>query len=158
MGTYQRAREQFREDLRKSMVNFNDMRLLSNRTLGRHVDADVVNKCRLSLYGQQTRMVNKMVNRSGEEEDMERCRSTKGDYRLDAREWALGDNVAAIYFNYYGHGFYGDPIVDNPQDGWTCPKCHLKYSMSLKTLPEYCKRCDHITPIGEMVRDKVMRR
>ena len=158
MGTYQRAREQFREDLRKSMVNFNDMRLLNSRTIGRHVDADVVNKCRLSLYGQQTRMINKMVNRSGEEEDMERCRSTKGDYRLDAREWALGDNVAVAYFNYYGHGFYGDPIVDNPEDGWTCPKCHLKYKMSLKTLPEYCKRCDHITPIGEMVRDKVMRR
>ena len=158
MGTYQRAREQFREDLSKSMYNFNDMRLLNNRTLGRHVDEDVVNKCRLSLYGQQTRAINKMVNRSGEEEDMERLRATKGDYRLDAREWALGDNVAAIYFNYYGHGFYGDPIVDNPEDGWTCPKCRLKYKMSLKTLPEYCKRCDHITPIGELVRDKVMRR
>ena len=158
MGTYQKAREQFHEDMRKSMLNFNDMRILNNRMIGRYVDADVVNKCRLSLYGQQSRAIEHMVNRSEEQEDMERCRATKGDYRLDAREWALSDNVAAIYFNFYGHGFYGDPIVDNPEDGWTCPKCHLKYKMSLKSLPEYCKRCDHITPIGEMVRDKVMRR
>ena len=30
--------------------------------------------------------------------------------------------------------------------------------MSPKTMPEYCKRCDRLTPLGEMMRDGVMNR
>lgn len=153
-----RQNEAFREDLRKSMSTFTDMRLLNPQTLARHVDAEAVNKCRMKIYHDQKRMINKMTSRSGDDDDMEKARSTKGDYSMDMREFALSDNVAQIYFDFYGHGFNGSPIVDNPDDGWTCPRCGLKYKMSLKALPEYCKKCATITPLGELMRDDAFRK
>ena len=157
MSARSRSREEFREQLRKS-IDFTDMRLMSTAALARNVDAEAVNKCRLSLYGKQSEMIRRMTTRSEDYEQMERARASKGDYSLDAREFALEDNVAQIYFNYYGHNFYGGRVVDSPDKGWTCPHCGLKHMMSLKTLPPYCDRCHYISPIGEMIRDGVMRR
>lgn len=153
-----REQEAFREDLSKSLNTFTNMRLINNNVLARHVDADAVNKCRMKIYNRQSRAIERMASRSGDYDDMEKARATKGDYRLDAREFGLHQNMCQMYFDYYGHNFYGGEIVDNPDDGWTCPHCGLFYKMSPKTLPEYCKRCDHLTPLGEMVRDGVMNR
>lgn len=154
-----RSHEAFRESLGKEILRTPaDMRLMNPYTLARHVDAEAVNKCRVRTFHDQSKSIAHMTNRTGDDDDMERARSTKGDYKMDAREFALNDNFALMYFNFYGHGFNNSPIVDNPEDGWTCPKCGLKYKMSLKMLPEYCNKCDHITPMGEMIRDKAFRR
>ena len=153
-----RQNENFRESLRRSMNNFADMRVQNPYVLARHVDAEAVNKCRVRTYRDQRYAINHMADRSGDYDDMEKARATKGDYSIDAREFSLGDNLAQLYFDFYGHGFNNSPIIDNPNDGWTCPKCGLKYKMSLKLLPDYCRRCDNLTPLGEMKRDGAFRR
>jgi hypothetical protein len=153
-----RSNDEFRQNLYREMNNFVDMRTLSAKTLVRHVDAEAVNKCRVRTFHDQSRSIEHLTSRSEDGADMEKARATKGDYRMDPREFALSDNLALMYFNFYGHGFNNSPVVDNPDDGWTCPKCGLKYKMSLKLLPEYCRKCDTITPLGEMIRDKAFRR
>ena len=153
-----REQECFREDFAKSLYTFDNMRLVDNRVLARHVDSEAVNKCRVKMFKKQNEMVRRMTIRNGDYDDMERARASKGDYRLDCREFALHENMCQIYFDYYGHNFTGGDIVDNPDHPYICPKCGLKYKMSPKTLPEYCKRCDNLTPMGEMVRDGVMKR
>lgn len=135
-----------------------DMRLMDTRALARNVDADVLNKCRLSIYGAQSDVVKRMTRKTGDYDDMEEVRSKKKDYKLDAREFALEDNIAVIYFNYYGHGFYGGEVIDNENDGWTCPKCGLRYNMELCAMPYECSWCRHLTPIGELARDGVLHR
>lgn len=147
--------ENFNEALRKS-IGYDEMRLMSTDSLARLVDAEVVNKCRLSLYGQQSAAIKRLTHKTEDYYDMEKARASKGDYRLDAREFALEDDLAVIYFNHYGHGFYGGEIVDDASQGWKCPKCGLKYKMSLKAMPYECSWCKHITPIGELARDGVL--
>lgn len=152
-----RASEEFREQLRKD-ISYDDMRLLSTDSLSRMADVDTVNKFREDIYKQQSQQIAKMTRRSGDYDDMEKCRATKGDYKMDEREFALEDNVAWIYFNFYGENFEGGEIMDNPEDGWTCPGCKLKYLMSLKGLPDRCMRCGWLSPLGRLKKDDAFRR
>lgn len=147
-----RQTEQFREDLRKS-ITFDDMRLMNVNSLSRCADEDAVNKMRLSLYGQQSKKIAKMTQRSEDYYEMEKARATKGDYKMDVREFALEDDVAVMYFNWFGHNFEGGEIVDDAGKPWECPGCHLKYGMSLKALPDHCMRCGWTTPLGELKAD-----
>lgn len=152
-----RAAEEFREQLRKD-VSDDDMRLLSTDSLSRMADPDRVNRFRMEMYRRQSQQVARASRRSGDYDDMEKCRSTKGDYSMDAREFALEDNIAAIYFAFYGENFEGGEIMDRAEDGWTCPGCHLKYAMSLKTLPDRCMRCGWQSPLGRLKKDDAFRR
>lgn len=156
MSYAQRSREQFREDLRKSFT-YDDIRLMDSRALARNVDAKVVEKTRLSIYGSQSEQIRKMTHSSEDYNDMQKARDTNKWGTLDARMFELEDNIPQIYYETYGQGFYGEPFPS--KDGeWICPKCGLKYAMSLKTLPLECERCRYITPLGELERDGTMRR
>lgn len=144
----------------KSMNTWDDMRLMSPEVIGRYVDSQVVNKMRLSLYGQQSKAIAKHMYSSEDYNDMQKARDTwkpagKG---VDARDFDLDQDLAVMYFNFYGHNFEGGDIVDDSSKGWECPCCHLKYSMSLKTLDDKCMRCGWLTPLGEMKRDGAFRR
>ena len=153
-----REQEAFREDLSKSLNTFTNMRLINNNVLARHVDADAVNKCRMKIYNRQSRAIERMASRSGDYDDMEKARATKGDYKIDEREFALEDNITLIYINFYGENFEGGEIMDNTNDGWVCPGCKLRYVMSLKGLPDRCKRCGWQTPLGRLKKDDAFRR
>ena len=160
-----REHERFREDLRKNYSNdlFSNARLLSNANIARNVDAEAVNKCRLSMFGQMSSLTNRMVNRSEDYEQMEKARSksvdaSKLDDKLDPREFGLDQYVEQIYFNYYGHGYDGGPVCDRPNAPWICPGCGLKVMMSMKLMRTNCPICKHITPIGELKRDGVIKR
>lgn len=146
------VRKTFKEDL------FTDARLLDNDLICRNVDEDAVNKCRLSLYGKTRDMVKKQTVKSGDYDMMEKCRATKGDYKLDAREFALEDSFELIYFNYYGHGYNDSPVVDRPGAPYKCPCGRVSMQMNAKTFPEFCPTCGRITPMGELIRDGVMHR
>ena len=123
----------------------------------RNVDEDAINKCRLPQYGQMRGLVRNHSLKSGDYEQMEKNRASKGDYRLDAREYALEDSVEKIYFDFYGHGYNDSPVIDRPGAPYVCP-CGLKMSMNAKTFPEECPSCHRLTPVGEPIRDGVMRR
>lgn len=152
-----RASEEFREQLRKD-IDYTDMRILSPDSLSRMADPETINKFRKDIYKQQSDGVRRMTERSGTADEMEKYRATKGDYGICAREFALQDNIALMYFEYYGENFEGGEIMDNPNDPWECPGCHLRYGMSLKLLPDRCQRCGWLTPLGRMKKDDVFRR
>lgn len=149
--------DRFYEALRKDF-NSTDLRLQSPALLARNVDAYEANKLRLGIAHQKERMVRRMTERSGDYDEMEKLRGTKGDYGVDAREFALSDDIATMYFQFYGENFEGGEIVDNSEDGYTCPFCHIKYGMTLKLLPDHCLRCGHITPLGRLKKDGAFRR
>lgn len=160
-----REHERFRENLRKSYSQnlFTDARLLSNSTIARNVDAEAVNKCRLSTFAQMSGLTKHMIHRTEEYQDMEKARdksvlASKLDDKLDPREWGLDQYVEEVYFNYYGHGYDGGPVCDKPNAPWICPGCGLKVMMSMKFMRTNCPICKHITPIGELKRDGVLKR
>lgn len=152
-----RASEEFREQLRKDTSD-DDMRILSPDLLSRVADPDKVNRFRWREYHDQSRRIGDLTRRTGDYDDMEKFRATKGDYKIDEREFALEDNIAMIYFAFYGENFEGGEIMDNPNDGWVCPGCKLKYVMSLKGLPDRCQRCGWLTPLGRLKKDDAFRR
>lgn len=160
-----REQERFRENLRKSYMKdlFTDSRLLSNAAIARNVDAEAVNKCRLSTFGQMGSLNRRMIYRTEDYEDMEKARDKKVDAtkladKADAREFGLDQYVEEMYFNYYGHGYDGGPVCDRPNAPWICPGCGLKVMMSMKLMKTECPICKHITPIGELKRDGVIKR
>ena len=156
MGSHMdRYHEQFREDLRKS-VGYDEMRLMDTRWLARNVDADAVNKCRIRTFGEQSRAVARMAARTGDADDMQKARETMDNGTIDARAFALEENLALTYFEHYGQNYEGGEIVDDP-NYWVCPGCHLKHQMSWKALPDNCPRCGWLSPLGEMKRDGVLR-
>lgn len=157
MGT-KRIIEGDEENIRKAFSKdlFTDARLLDNPLILRNVDEDAINKCRLSLYGQQSRLVARHSYRTEEYDQMEKCRDTHHDTRLDARDFALEQSVEEIYFNYYGHGYNDSPVIDRPGAPYTCP-CGLKMAMNAKSFPPECPKCKRLTPIGELMRDGVMK-
>ena len=89
---------------------------------------------------------------------MERARDTQNGYDVDARSFALEDSIEKIYFDYYGEGFDGGPVMDTPYKGnYTCP-CGLKMLMGAKMLPDECPKCHRLTPMGRLKKDGVIRR
>ena len=152
-----RSTEEFRELMHHSFTP-EDLRLMPASMLQRWVDPEVANRLRLDIYRQERRGVERMASKSEQGAQMEKFSATKGDYDMCAREFALGDNLAEMYFQFYGENFEGGDIVDNVNDGWTCPGCKLKYGMSLKMLPDRCQRCGWQTPLGRMKKDGAFNR
>ena len=146
------VRQAFKDDL------FTDALTLDNPIMLRNVDEDAINKCRLSIYGQQSSLVKRQSIKSGDYDQMEKNRASKGDYKLDAREFALEDSVEKIYFDYYGHGYNDSPVIDRPGAPYKCPCGRVTMGMNAKTFPEFCPTCGRITPMGELIRDGVMHR
>ena len=151
-----RYHESFRENLRKSF-DWNDARILDTHILARNMDADIANRYRLDLYKSQSDAV-KRLTRGDDYADMEKMRGKVGNYVVDAREYALEEDLAVKYFNFYGCNYEGGEIVDDQNKGWECPGCHVKYMTIWKCLPDRCQRCGWLTPIGEMKRDGAFRR
>lgn len=153
-----RITQQFEEDLRKQINRdlFTDARLMSTASLLRNVDEDALNKCRLSQYGQMRSLNQRLVTKTEDEEDVEKARAKQGNYDQVANI-PLYDDVERIYFETYGEGFDGSPVVDPPGASYTCP-CGMKYLMLASSLPEECSRCHRLTPLGKLIRDGVLRR
>lgn len=154
-----RSQDQFRDELRKS-ITFDDMRLMDTRSLARVADADAVAKCRVRMFRNQSRAIERYVNRSGDDDIMQKARDSwrAAGAGVDCRDIALSDNLALIYFETYGENFEGGEIPDDQNKGWECPCCHVKYQMNLSTLPDECRRCGWETPLGRLRRDGVLRR
>jgi len=156
-----RALDNFHLDLKKEIMKdlWRNERVMDDKYLGRMVDADALAKCRLRRYGYESKNLSKYTQRSGDYDDMQKAKDKfrAADKTVQARDWDLDQNVAAIYFNAFGTGFYGEPYPSKNTE-WTCPRCGLCYQLSLKTLPERCMRCGRETPIGELYKEKVLKR
>lgn len=154
-----RYAESFEEALRKNISRdlFTDSRIMSDAALLRNVDEDALNKCRLSTYGQMRSLNQRLITRTGDEEDVQKARAKRGDYKAFAAEMPLEDDVERLYFEYYGENFSGGPVVDRPGAPYICP-CGLKMMMVASALPEECPRCHRLTPVGKLIRDGVLRR
>ena len=155
-----RENEDFRENLLKSFQKdlWQDERVMDDRLLGRMVDNDAIAKCRLSRYGYQSSSVAKFTHRTEDYNDMQKAADTKnaGDM-YDARDFDLEQNVALIYFENFGEGFYGEPFPSKDTE-YRCRGCGLLMKMSLKTLPERCPRCGRETPLGELYKERILKR
>lgn len=153
--------EQFREDLLKSFQKdlWNDERVMHDNVLGRMVDNDAICKCRLSRYGQMSKAIQKFTQKTDDYNDMQKAKDSwkAADKGYDARDFDLEQNVAVIYFEYFGEGFSGEPYPSK-DDHYTCRTCGLKMQMSLKMLPDRCPKCGRETPLGELYKEKVLKR
>lgn len=154
-----RENEQFRENVNQSITKdlWNDERVMHDGLIGRMVDNDAIAKCRLSRYGQQSKAIEKMTQRTEDYKEMQKAKDSwkaagKG---YDARDFDLDQNVAMIYYRWFGTGFYGEPFPSK-DDHYTCRGCGLKMMMSLKMMPESCPRCGRETPLGELYKEKVL--
>jgi len=156
-----RRHEEFSETLRKNIARdlWNDERVMRDSSLVHAVDHDVLAKCRLSRYGQQSKLVSGFMHRTEDYNDMQKVKDEfrPADKNIMARDFDLDQNVALIFFNAYGEGFYGEPFPSK-DDHYTCRGCGLKMMMSLKTLPERCPTCGRETPLGQLYKDKVLKR
>lgn len=165
MGTFRRiesVEEAVRRDFAKDL--YTNVRLLDNRILLRNVDADAINKCRLSQYGQMKHSIRRMDMFSEEQADVDKARDyldgeRKGNFagRVDARSFDLDESVQKIYFDYYGESASGEPVMDRIGAPYVCP-CGQKMMMEWKLLPDECPACHRLTPIGKLMRDGVMHR
>lgn len=149
-------RQALEKDFRRNL--FTNARLMNANTLGRFVDADEINKCRLSLYGQQSDKIKRFTQRSGDYDDMVKARDMINGYDVNPAFFELEDNICTIYFNAYGENFYGGEVIDRADDGYRCLGCGVHMQVSLKTLPNECPRCKHITPLGRLKKDGILRR
>lgn len=152
-----RMEEEFEELLRHDFSD-EDMLIQSARMLQDWSDPERANKVRQDVYNQKRRSIERMTRRSGTADLMEKLRATKGDYSVDAREFALSDNIAEMYFNFYGENFEGGEVMDNSDEPYVCPWCKLKYGMSLKNMPDNCLRCRALTPLGRLKKDGAFNR
>lgn len=156
-----RRHEDFRETLRKNVSKdlWNDERVMSDATLARLVDDDALTKCRLSRYGQQSRQIASMTQRTDDYNDMQKARDSwrPADVKMDARDFDLDQNLALIYYEAFGEGFSGEPFPSKDTE-YTCRGCGLKMQMSIKLLPERCPTCGRETPLGELIKEGVLRR
>lgn len=154
--SYEHMRQSLSEALRDDL--YHNARVMHTPMLARLVDHEVINKCRLSLYGQQSAAIKRFTKKTGDAEDMEALRNRYNDYKIRPSSFELEDNICVIYFNAYGESFEGTDIIDKPEDGYTCGGCHIKMQMSLKLLPDVCPRCGRITPLGRLKKDGILRR
>ena len=160
-----RDRDNWREaldDSYKKDLFATSLTQVDNSALARHVDAEAVNKCRIATYRQQVQLTRKLVDRWEYTDRMEKYRDAtvgaKMQRVMDPRAFNLEDNVAAIYFKHYGHGFNGSPVMDRFDAPWICPGCGLKVATNQKLMPLKCPTCGRISPVGELKRDGVLRR
>ena len=156
-----RENEQFRNDVAENLTAdlWQDERVMQDRYLARMVDNDAICKARLSRYGQMSKAIRRMTQRTDDYNDMQKAKDSwkAADSGYDARDFDLEQNVALIYFNAFGQGFYGEPFPSK-DDHYTCRGCGLKMQMSLKMLPERCPKCGRETPLGELYKERVLKR
>ncbi len=150
-----RIRENYHEAIRKDFANdlSYNARILDTPLILRHADAEAINKARFNYFRIMEEEAKRMTQSTGDADDMEKCRASKGDYKLDCREFSLHSNFEQEYYNFYGHGYNGSPVVDKPGAPYKCLGCGVSMEMSMKTAPEECPICHRLTPLGEMVRD-----
>lgn len=153
-----RVTQAFEEDLRRQINRdlFTDARLMSDAALMRNVDEDALNRCRLKTFGQMRSLNKRMVERNGDDEDVEKARGRTGEYD-PVLNVPIYDDIERIYFETYGEGFNGKPVVDRPGASYTCP-CGIKMMMPASSLPDRCPRCKRLTPLGRLIEDGVLRR
>lgn len=151
--------ENYREGIRKnSLLQMPDYaRCQDTALLVRWVDAEALNKARYDLARRNRRATAREMARSGDADDMEKYRASKGDYRLDSREFTLDDQFEQMYFDFYGEGYNGEPAMNRIGEPYRCP-CGVSMEMSMKTAPPYCPVCHRATPIGRMMEDGYLHR
>ena len=160
--SHKKEKEDFRDNLIKSFEKdlFTDARLMKTQSIGRMVDHEAINKCRLSRYAQQSRMIRRLTERTGDYDDMQKLKDRgykPAGKAYDPRDFDLDQNICEIFFREYGENFYGGDIVTEPSEGYTC-KCGMKMLCSMKSMPERCPHCNRETPLGQLYKDKVLKR
>lgn len=151
--------ENYREGIRKnSLLQMPDYaRCQDTALLVRWVDAEALNKARYDLARRNRRATAREMARTGDADDMEKYRASKGDYKLDSREFTLDDQFEQMYFDFYGEGYNGEPAMNRVGEPYRCP-CGVSMEMSMKTAPPYCPVCHRATPIGRMIEDGYLHR
>lgn len=151
--------ENYREGIRKNtLLQMPDYaRCQDTALLVRWVDAEALNKARYDLARRNRRATAREMARTGDADDMEKYRASKGDYKLDSREFTLDDQFEQMYFDFYGEGYNGEPAMNRVGEPYRCP-CGVSMEMSMKTAPPYCPVCHRATPIGRMMEDGYLHR
>lgn len=154
-----RVFQNFQEGLTKYVEKdiWTQARILDTPLITSRVDAEAVNKARLSFYSQHHNKVQRYTTKTEDAMEMQKTRDTQNwAGAVDARSFALDESVEKIYFDYYGEGFDGSPVISRPNAPYICP-CGTKYLMGAKALPPECHRCRRLTPIGKLQRDGVIK-
>lgn len=151
--------ENYREGIRKNtLLQMPDYaRCQDTALLVRWVDAEALNKARYDLARRNRRATAREMARTGDADDMEKYRASKGDYKLDSREFTLDDQFEQMYFDFYGEGYNGEPAMNRVGEPYRCP-CGVSMEMNMKTAPPYCPVCHRATPIGRMMEDGYLHR
>lgn len=151
--------ENYREGIRKNtLLQMPDYaRCQDTALLVRWVDAEALNKARYDLARRNRRATAREMARTGDADDMEKYRASKGDYKLDSREFTLDDQFEQMYFDFYGEGYNGEPAMNRVGEPYKCP-CGVSMEMNMKTAPPYCPVCHRATPIGRMMEDGYLHR
>lgn len=152
-----RITEQFEQALERDMTRNIKMYARSSNVapFARRVDAEVVNKARMGQYFKEAEARRRMRNWDVEMEDWEKMRD-----KMEGLNPYLEigyDSFAKKYFDYFGHGFNGGPMMDNEYKPWQCPRCGTKFQCPASGLPPKC-RCGRLTPMGEYMQAKAYRR
>lgn len=153
-----RVTEAFEQSLEKEMTkNIKTYARTSGdpQVFARRVDYEVVNKARNGQYFRECEARRRMRNWDVEMEDYENMRDKMEG--LNPYLEVGYDSFAKKYFDFFGHGFNGSPIMDNEYKPWVCPHCHTKHNCPASGLPMRC-RCGHLTPMGEYAQAKAYRR
>lgn len=152
--------QNFQEGLTKYVEDdiWTQARILDTPLITSRVDEEAVNKARISYYDQYHRKVQRYADKTEDAADMQKTRETqKWAGQVDSRSFALDESLERIYFDHYGEGFSGAPVIDRPGAPYICA-CGTKYMMGAKHLPAECRRCHRLTPIGKLQRDGVIKR
>lgn len=147
--------EEYREAVRRDITRNVALHIKASPSykVGRYVDEKVLENTILSQYGR----FKTAMTRVGTVDTTENARSTYGRSvdgdALRVSEIPQELSIEKAYFDRYGHGF-NSSAPDPMHQTYVCPKCGLKQSMDLGVMDAECPRCKHLTPIGQLTKDR----
>lgn len=145
MTDREEVKEEIRHEIKIDLKNYS--RVNDPRKVARFIDQQPLEKCVVSQYAQYRNNLKRTLEDDPQIEKV-RDKHTTGYHPSDV---PLEESFAEIYFNLMGHGVDGSDTPTGINEKYKCPFCGLRYEMSMKLMPEFC-RCGHITPLGELIK------
>lgn len=142
-----------------SAMRYNLARVVDTPLLLNWADETALQKAREGIIKQQQQAVYNLTNRTDDANDMQKYRDSyrRAGEGIDCRDFDLHQSFEKLYFDCFGHGYNGSPVMNRPGEAYKCP-CGVSMEMDMRLAPKYCPVCKHITPLGEIEQAGVMRR
>lgn len=142
-----------------SKMRYNLARVVDTPLLLNWADETALQRAREDIIRKQQQAVYNFTNKTEDADDMQKYRDSyrKSGSGIDCRDFDLDQSFEKIYFDYFGHGYNGSPVMNRPGEAYKCP-CGVSMEMDMRLAPKYCPVCKHITPLGEIEQSRVMNR